>query len=402
VSWLSFFALHSLLLAAVEQGQGGAARIDQRGGAWVHELSGDSLLLPVRGVVRGSQSWYLAAAPRVEDAVPSAAAPTSTVALFPVLSRQRLDKMVVTSVQAALEQALSGRPELLLVSGTSLKAKLKRAPLPALIACGSRLACIADLGSAIAAKDVLLTQVISRPGELRVQLLTLDVAGATIRYNATVAAPSVAELPAALKRVLNAAFPQAPPPRPAPTGVEAKPRPPPWMDLPSSAPLAASTETPERPRTPTSSSRALPAVPDLAPAEPPVGEAPPSTASIPAPVVETLPPPRLLPSRFGNPAQALPRTEAGADVPRGGLWRKLAFGLGGAAVVLAGVGGAFALQSQNARSTLKRDGSIGQVTAVRNSDRANTYAARANWAWIAGGALAVLGGISLSIELGGD
>lgn len=97
------------------------------------------------------------------------------VALFPLLTRDDPDGAVVAGVEGLLSKASALIENVVVISGKSLKKKLRKDPGKLIDACGSSLKCISKLGKKARAVQVLLARAQPDGGGVKIMFLLIDV-----------------------------------------------------------------------------------------------------------------------------------------------------------------------------------------------------------------------------------
>ncbi len=293
--------------------------------------------------------------------LPQVEAERPKVAVFPVVSRDKLDKGTTARAQAAIEEALrqlNVRP----IDAGTLSKGLKKKASSALERCGSDLKCIAGLGTKVRADDVLLTQGAVSDRGLELTFLVISVKAKDMRGSAKALLPP-GEGAGALIDSLRELYPYVPVAKPeASDSVASVPPPLPMIRPLTSAPIPAEQATSELEEIQATS-------------------APAATALAPRPQFVDAP------------------TEKESSTS----WLTVVGVTGaGLAAAVAGTGLYFGSQVETTRGKLVRDGSMTQLDAVATNDQADQYAQRANFMFMVSGGILTLALTAFGVELASD
>ncbi|MEE8409464.1 MAG: hypothetical protein V3T05_07660 [Myxococcota bacterium] len=133
-----------------------------------------------------------------------APAQRSMIAVFPVVKTGAANDRLVDRVQSQLEAQAKRRLGARVIVGAALRAALEDNPKQALVRCGDQLKCIAKLGARAGAHEVLIGRVSTKGRRIRMMLLVIDVAAATVIRHAELELKPAKGIAPAARAQLNA------------------------------------------------------------------------------------------------------------------------------------------------------------------------------------------------------
>ncbi len=258
----------------------------------------------------------------------------TVVATFPIILKGKPDRKIIERIERILIQDAAGDERLRVVAGAQLRQRLGKKPRVAIKSCGSDLSCLAGLGERVAASEIILAQATSRRRRVVLTVVVVNILSQEIDRRLSFTFASVSDVDIQLRERFDELF-----------------------GLP---PVTESDD-----------------VAKLAVVEEPYEERYEGSA----PLAALAPDPEGIADRG-----------RGRGWPNGPEW--MWSGIGGTALGAVAFGAAvfFGSDSRSTRDSIRRNGSMTQLEAIRINQQANRLATRSNVSLMVGSGLVMAGG----------